>query len=348
MFHSARLTLTSWYLLIIMAISISFSAFIFFGASNEFDRVLRIQRYRLEHPSLQVQIVQHNSFGSDDLSLLHAPDPDVIGEAKLHVFEALFGVNVIILLFSAFAGYFLAGKTLRPIQEMVDEQNRFITDASHELRTPLTSLRSEIEVNLRNREMDMTMAKKLLESNLEEVVALQALSDNLLELAQDGDGVTEKNMTDVSIVTVIQQAIKRIEPLAKKKQITIKYDDKDARVRGFADRLTEVFVILLDNAIKYSPKKHTVTIKNVLEKDTVTISVSDTGSGIQKEDVPHIFDRFYRANKSRSKTDVAGYGLGLSIAKKIVSAHKGKISVTSILEKKTTFSVALPKREQSV
>ena len=142
MFHSARLKLTAWYLIIIMAISISFSAFIYFGASNEYDRVIRIEQYRIQHPAPQGGIIQRPFEAINPLPLSPQVDNELVEWARLRVLEALFGINVIILLLSALAGYFLAGRTLRPIKDMLDEQNRFITDASHELNTPLTSLKT--------------------------------------------------------------------------------------------------------------------------------------------------------------------------------------------------------------
>jgi len=175
MFHSARLKLTAWYLLIIMAISISFSAFIYFGATREYDRIIRIEQYRVRHP-VQPGIIPQGAPGQLDLfSLSPQQDNELIEWAKLRVLEALFGINVIILFLSALAGYFLAGRTLRPIKNMVDEQNRFITDASHELNTPLTSLKTSIEVNLRDKNFNVEKAKGVLKSNLEDVNNLQFL-----------------------------------------------------------------------------------------------------------------------------------------------------------------------------
>jgi signal transduction histidine kinase len=225
---------------------------------------------------------------------------------------------------------------------MVDEQNRFITDASHELRTPLTSLRTEIEVGLRDKTIDLNSAKKLLESNLEEVIALQSLSDNLLELAQNGKEIKNTEKKELSILEIVNKAIKKVEPLALNKGVKIEKKIKDEKIFVVPDRISEVFVILLDNAIKYSKNKTKIIIESKKEKEKISISVTDYGIGIAKDDVPHIFDRFYRANKSRSKTETPGYGLGLSIAKKIIKAHDGEISVSSVFSKKTTFTVSIP------
>lgn len=338
MFERARLKLTAWYLLIIMTISLLFSFAIYSSINNELHRFERMQ-VKFE-TQLQEGIILYPP--QDHFIRVVRPDPTFINNARQRVLLALGIINLAVLFSSGAAGYFLAGRTLAPIKKMVDEQHRFITDASHELRTPITSLRSEIEVGLRKKDLSLTDAKRILESNLEEVIHLHALSDNLLELAQNGKIVDPGHFETVSLSTLVEAAIKKVEPLAAKKQINLVSTGNDKEIQGIPDRLTEVFVILLDNAIKYSPKKSEVTVVSKSGKDTVSVSVTDAGVGIQKEDLPHIFERFFRVSKSRNKTKVPGYGLGLAIAKKIVEAHKGSIIVLSKKPKGTTFTVTLP------
>lgn len=336
MFEKTRLKLTAWYLLIIMTISLAFSAFIYVEANREFDRILRVQRFRIEHP------VEFRT-GQYVVQNLPEPfDPDVMNEAKLRVLIGLIEVNLVILILSSLAGYFLAGRTLKPIKEMLEDQNRFVTDASHELRTPLTALRAEIEVGLRNKNMSINDAKKLLESNLEETVALQVLSDNLLELSKNRE---EKLQTEhVSLSKTVDQALKTVKKLAQNKKITIENKVTELATNGFSEKLSQVFVILLDNAIKYSNAKSKIEIGSKKERDKILISVTDHGIGIDEADIPHVFDRFYRANKSRSKKGAGGYGLGLSIAKKIIENYDGSIFVKSIPDHETVFTVSLPLR----
>lgn len=327
MFRNARITLTLWYLLIIMTISIAFSVFIYTGSNHEFDRILRIQRFRIEHP---VNLDSRNVFWQQLPGPLESAD---VEDAKSRVLISLIGINTIILLVSSLLGYFLAGLTLKPIKKMVEEQNQFVTDASHELRTPLTSLRTEIEVALRSKTLSLTDAKKLLESNLEDVVALQTLSDRLLELSSEQDTMSLEN---VSLREAMSSAIKTISSVAKTKKITIKSNVQDVHIKGIFSSAVEVFVIILDNAIKYSPSKSAIRIYTEKDNSMVSVVVQDKGVGISKEDLPHLFDRFYRANKSRSKSDVPGYGLGLPIAKKIMKIHNGTITITSNQKKGTT------------
>lgn len=331
MFHSARLKLTAWYLLIIMVISLSFSTVIYHMFSVEVERFSRIQRLRIER-------------GLDNLT----PPPRIVfdetfvneEQERVIVFLAL--VNLGVLVLSGGLGYFLAGRTLLPIADMVDEQHRFISDASHELRTPLTALKSSLEVNLRDPKLTLTDAKKLMKESVTDVNKLQSLSDALLQLAQYQTPTTVVKFTRIQLATVIQTAIHRIEGLAKQKHISIRNDTSPITMEANEYGLTDLLIILLDNAIKYSAHNSSVTVNAKRIDDTVAINIIDHGVGISSGDIPHIFDRFYRADAARSKETADGYGLGLSIAKKIVKQHNGTINVASTLKKGTTFTICLP------
>lgn len=337
MFHSARFKLTAWYLLIIMAISIAFSTFIYFGSTREFDRILRTQRYLINHPEARLRIFERSPQPDDPFTL----DPEVMQEARNRVIASLVGINLIILIVSSVSGYFLAGLTLRPISDMMDEQNRFITDASHELNTPLTSLKTTIEVNMRDKNLTTSIAKEVFKSNLEEIDALQELSNSLIILTQyqkpNGSKVYEK----VSLQDVIAIAARKLKMLAAKKQITFDSHIPNLLVMGDRKTLTELFVILLDNAIKYSPSKKSVEITGRKRDSKIEVTIKDFGRGISEEDMPYVFDRFYRADKARSKR-IEGYGLGLSIAKRIAQLHDATITVTSKLNKGSEFIVSFP------
>jgi two-component system, OmpR family, sensor histidine kinase CiaH len=338
MFRSARIKLTAWYLLIIMLISISFSVTIYNTLSSELDRVERIQRLR----------IQHNIFGFDQpIPNPIIIDPDIITEAKGRVLIFLSGINLIILGSSALAGFFLAGRTLKPIKDMVDDQNQFITNASHELRTPLTTLRSEIEVNLRNHKLTLNEAKKILQSNLEEVNNLQVLSDGLIKMTQYQKGQNSIPLNDISLLDISADAVKKTLKIAAQKHIIIANRIHDEHIDGNDQMLTELLVIFLDNAIKYSPENTQIELNTLKIDGHIQISIKDQGVGIYEADLPHIFNRFYRADKSRTKTNTNGYGLGLSIAKQIVDRHKGTITVKSSIGTGTEFTITLPIKQQN-
>lgn len=309
----------------------SFSVAMYNVISSELERVGRVQRFRVERGMF---------YGSTPVTLVL--DADLISETKNRLVIILAAINVLILGTSAAAGFFLAGRTLRPIKDMVDEQNRFITDASHELRTPLTALKSEIEVNLRDRNLTLQDAKDLLKSNLEEANNLQILSDDLIKLTQYQKGDNGLEVSSVSLSEVSAEAVKKVAGLAKAKKIEIAKNIAAISVEGNRQLLTELLVIFLDNAIKYSPTASKVNLSAKKTDGHVNILVTDQGMGISGEDLPHVFDRFYRADKSRAKSDVQGYGLGLSIAKQIIERHHGSVRIQSEVGKGTTFIVTLP------
>ncbi len=340
MFRSARIKLTAWYLLIIMLVSISFSAAIYRVMSLEFDRVERMQRNRIERrlPGPGQVFPDQERLNPSSFFL----DPELMVEAKKRLRLILILINTGILGLSTALGYFLAGKTLQPIKEMVEEQNRFITDASHELRTPLTSLKTEIEVNLRDKNLTLAEAKKLLKSNLEEVDNLQALSDGLIKLTQYQDDHNGLVFTQVSLGSVFSEAIKKVDSLAKKKKIEIVNQVSDFKIQGDRQMLVELLVIFLDNAIKYSQPQTKISLASKKTNNHILLKITDQGIGIKESDLPHLFERFYQADKARTKLETSGYGLGLSIAKQIVEKHHGSIKVKSQVGKGTTFIIQLP------
>jgi two-component system, OmpR family, sensor histidine kinase CiaH len=338
MFEQARLKLTLWYLSLIMLVSVMFSGVIYRVLVNEVVRFEKNQRYKIE------ERIGGECFdaGGHKQGQLQIPVPaELVEEAKSRVFLALIIVNMGILVFAGVFGYLLAGRTLEPIQDMVEEQHRFVSDASHELKTPLTSLKSAFEVHLRSKKRTLKDADLIITESLEEVNKLQRLSESLLKLAQYGRPNVNV-MTTLSLETVIQEAVHKVEQLAKQKKISLTVAHTDAYVKGDSTRLVELFVIMLDNAIKYSPEKESVILKIQPKRDMIKVTVEDHGIGIDKKDIDKIFDRFYRADQARSKQNTGGYGLGLSIAQKIVEAHHGELKVQSEVGKRTAFIVALP------
>ncbi len=324
MFEQTRLRLTAWYLLIIMLISIVFSVAFYHLSTQEIQRVIKRVELRQEYQ-------RHESFSPP-----HLPSIQALQESEQRLVVLLILLNGTILLLAGGAGYFLAGRTLHPIKKMVDEQNRFITDASHELRTPLTALRAEMEASLLDKQMTTKAAKNLIASNLEEVITLQALSDNLLQLAQFKHN-GKRVFVSVSLAQAIEDAIKKVTRLAQTKHIMITNEVDEHMLLGNAHDVRELFVILLENAIKYSSDTTTIVLTAQQHEHTIVIKLTDQGIGIDEKDLPHIFDRFYRVDTSRTTT---GYGLGLAIAKKIVEDHKGTIHVTSKRGEGTTFILA--------
>jgi len=191
---------------------------------------------------------------------------------------------------------------------------------------------------LRNGKMNLSDAKKLLNSNLEEIGKLESLSNALLKLAKFQEELRHE-FKIISLPEVVTEAYEKVEKLAKEKSIIFENSFKDIKVFGDRESLIELFVIFLDNAIKYSPQKSKILIEIKEENKHSVVTIQDYGVGIKASDMPHIFDRFYRADHSRSKEKTNGYGLGLSIAKNIIDLHKGNISVKSIPDRGSEFKI---------
>ena len=318
MFQSTRIKLTVWYLFSAAIISVFFSLIIFAGISQELRRIEHFQRLRLEERF----------------------DPEITHQAKIRLITILALVNLGILAVAGLGGYFLAGRTLGPIKDMLDEQNRFIADSSHELRTPLTSLKSEMEVNLRDKNLTVISAKKLITSNLEEVNKLELLSDNLIKLTQYRSG-SRPVFENIPLKSIVDSACKKVAGTAKIRGVKINNVIKDCLIRAERNSIGELFAVVLDNAVKYSLPNGKVFLTSDQTDGQVLVKIQDHGIGISHEDIPHIFDRFYRGDKSRTKSNTPGYGLGLAIAKQIVDRLHGTIAVTSSLNKGTTFKLSL-------
>jgi two-component system sensor histidine kinase CiaH len=327
--HSVLLRLTLFYLGIIMAMSIAFSFVIYHISSDELRRGAR-------QPGItSVQLIEDPAF-----QVFERARREQVDTSKYHLQRNLVLLNIGTLALGAVISYALARRTLQPIEEAFDAQGRFTADASHELRTPLTAMQTSIEVGLRNPKLTLADSKELLHSMLDEVQKLSSLSNGLLKLTRSSG--QDMPRLPVDLTNVAQEAIAQLELTANHKHITLVNDVEKIRVTGDEVSIKEALVILLDNAIKYSPKDKTITINARQQGRFGHLSVIDQGPGIKATDMEHIFDRFYRADSSRSRDAVEGYGLGLSIAQKIAQAHNGSLDARSRLGEGSTFTLKLP------
>lgn len=335
-FKNACLKLTLYYILIVMFISNTFSVALYSISAHEINFGLRRQE-RILHDLPRFENVPE-FFPDLDFEKMRL---EQLQTAKRALLINLLRFNLAILILSGGLSYWLAWRTLKPIEEMLETQKRFTADASHELRTPLTAMKAEIEVGLRDKNFNAENARVLLKSNLEEIEKLENLSGALLKLARYEEG---KNIVfeEISLEDVVAEAYLRVEKLAVVKEINFENTFADIKIKGDKVSLTELFVILLDNAIKYSPRQSEILITIGKTDRRAYVEIKDRGVGITKEEVTHIFDRFYRSDPSRSKMKTDGYGLGLAIAQKIVQLHKGEIKVKSELSKGSVFTILLP------
>jgi signal transduction histidine kinase len=326
-----------WYVLVITVVSAAFSGALYTINAREISRVIHAQRFALEKRLQEGGVVMAPK---QLQTLLQLADPELERDARRHFLRWLMGVNLLIIAGSAGLAYWWAGRALSPINDMLQKQKRFVSDASHELKTPLTALRTSLEVALRDGTMTLTEAKQVLTESLSDVIQLQTLSTRLLKLSAYQES-TPSDMQLISPAKIVNQAIKSISPLAQQKHITIEKTLQDYTLKASPSQLLEVLMILLDNAIKYTPSKGTITISVTKHQRSVQITVSDTGPGIPVQEQPYIFDRFFRTDKARTSVD-GSVGLGLAIAHQIIKNHRGELSVKSQPGNGSTFIISLP------
>ncbi|HEX5394876.1 MAG TPA: HAMP domain-containing sensor histidine kinase [Candidatus Saccharimonadales bacterium] len=332
MFRSAAVRLTGWYLALIMVLSIGTSIALYHVSSNRLE----------ENAKRQVEYFS-GLLGPENASDFAVLRHKQLEEDRDQLKGNLVIFNLLVLIGGGAASYGLSRRTLKPIEEALESQIRFTADASHELRTPITAIQTENEVALRNPKLSRTEAIGLLKSNLVEVGKLRDLSAGLLTLAytdNDSDYSGEYAAADI-----IAKSKDRVAKAAMLKKITVSEPRKSdsLKIKGHEQKLVDLLAILLDNAIKYSPVESKIKITAKKHGKYIEISIADEGQGIKKEDLPNIFDRFYRADHSRNKQKAAGYGLGLAIAKKITDQHGGSIQVRSAVGKGSVFTARLPR-----
>lgn len=277
-------------------------------------------------------IIYSNTVNSFNIRPIKSVQSEAIikrdNEIKKEMLFHLIVLDSIIIILGTIGSYFLSKKTLRPIEENLDLQMQFISNASHELKTPITVISMENEVLLREKKHNNEELLNQIKSNLEEVNSLSKLVNILLELARNNKITLEK----VKVTDIANNAIDKLRVLSNKKNINILNNLNNLEITANKDILEEVIVIVLDNAIKYSDKNTTIKIYSKNSK----IFIEDEGIGIKEKDLKYIFDRFYRADKSHS---TEGYGLGLSLAKHLTEKMKLKISAYNNKDKGSTFVI---------
>ena len=204
--------------------------------------------------------------------------------------------------------------------------NQFSVDVSHELKTPLTILKGETEVALR-KERGAEEYRRILHSHLEEIDWMTRIIDDLLLLSKADAGEVVLNLDEIDLRDLIVDVYMNTRLLAEQKQIDFSLGDvSDTKLRGDELKLRRMLLNVVENGIKYTQQGGSVEISSAVDDGYVRVRVKDTGIGIAEEDIKYIFDRFYRADRSRKRE--SGSGLGLSISKWIAEAHKGGIEVT--------------------
>lgn len=239
------------------------------------------------------------------------------------------------------ASYFLARRAMIPIQAAWEKQQQFVADASHELRSPITGIHSNAELMLRHPQQTVEEQSHRITTIMKESSRMTKLISSLLTLARSDADKAELQLAPLDFSEVVEAVAEHFKPLEEINKVSLTIQvKKGIELVADKERLHQLIVILLDNAFKYTPEGGQIFLSCDHDDKYALVVVQDSGCGIAAEHIPHIFDRFFRGDKARSR-DKGGTGLGLAIAKWIVEKHGGKISVESP-GKGTTFQVAIP------
>ncbi|EPZ55868.1 sensor histidine kinase [Paraclostridium sordellii] len=243
-----------------------------------------------------------------------------------------------------FISKFLTKKSLKPIEESWKNQELFVQDASHELRTPLTIIFSKIESIIKRPKNSVEEEMNNLVIVMKEVRRLSKLVSDLLKLTKE-DAIITINKSKTNIIDVIGDILIQYEDICQlqSKNLKFNYDLKDQSIYTDKEKLKQILIILIDNAIKYTKEDDYIIVRLFEEGSNIKIEVEDSGIGIKEEELPLIFNRFYRASSHR-ESNKDGSGIGLSIAKILIGNLNGKIAVSSKYKKGSIFSIYIPKK----
>ena len=262
--------------------------------------------------------------------------------------SALAALGVIAIIFAAAIGYVLSGGAMQPIREAYERQRQFAADASHELRTPLAVVLASADLLRSDPTITSPFLKQVIEDVRDEVKKMTKLVSDLLTVARTDGKALQLKPVRMDIAAVARQTVRMMRAFAEKKDIAIK-EMLPSHMEIYADeqKIRQLILILIDNAVKYTLDHGHIMVSIVLsENGRIHLSVADSGIGIAAEDQGRIFDRFYRVDKARSRR-MGGNGLGLAIAREIVEAHHGTITLESEVGKGTIFHVYLKTRTKN-
>ncbi len=278
---------------------------------------------------------EYNPKGMKIVLMSREPQINVLNNL-LKVFIGIGSISLIVLLFISI---YLTNRTIKPIKESFEKQKQFIANASHELKTPLTIIRTNTSLVLSNGSETVESQSKWLNYINNQIERMSKLIDEMLSLAKLDTGKELEEFVDFDISKLINNVLLTFEAVLFENNIELSSNiEEDVILKGDKENIKKVFIILLDNAIKYTNKSGKIDVELRQDKNKVKLKVRNTGEGIKKEDLDKIFERFYRVDTSRAR-ETGGYGLGLSIAKSIVESHKGKIYAESNIGKDTTFII---------
>ena len=257
----------------------------------------------------------------------------------IYTFTAV-GLAMLVVLF--FFSRFFANRSIAPVREAFEKQKQFIGDASHELKTPLAVINTNADVLLANRDESIRSQEKWLLYIKSETERMAKLTGDLLYLTEMDDSRMRMVHSRFDLSEAVENVMLTMEAVIFEKDLSLDYEiEPDLHLVGSREQVVQVTMILLDNAIKYANTRGSVTLSLKRGQGEIALSVGNTGEGIPAEHLPRIFDRFYRTDQSRTRSQ-GGHGLGLAIAKSIVEQHKGRLSAASVPGEITTFTAEFP------
>ena len=278
--------------------------------------------------------------------IMYQPHTDLNGtmltidQTRTRAFLIILIITIIICLIF---GWFLIMRNISNIRKLEYIRSHFVSNVTHELKTPLTSIKGFVDTLKAGAIHDEAVAERFLDIIEIEADRLYALITDTLELSEIETMSQDTRISDYMLKDIVDEVSSIISPVAEKKDINliINISTSISIVRVNFDRLKQLLINILDNAIKYNNTGGSVWLDCQLEGKTIIFTVRDNGIGIPEDQIPHLFERFYRVDKGRSR-DYGGTGLGLSIVKHITQLYKGEIHLESTLDVGSTFTIRLP------
>lgn len=280
------------------------------------------------------------------IGYLQAAMPMTSAESALAEFRLVLAISVPITLgVVALTGWWLGGVAMQPIRHSYEHLQRFTADASHELRSPLTAIISNSQYGFLSKSTDLEVQRQRLQKIFDIAKSMSILVNDLLFLARHQAKLPTELLQEIDLNNLLTQIRDDYanQPEAKHLSLIFKLPNDNITVLGDANLLRQAVINLLNNACKYTPAGGQINLELFTQSHWAVIQVIDNGIGIPKDDLPHIFERFYRVDKKRSRK-TGGFGLGLSIVQQIVQFHGGKISIESEINQGTTLQILLPLR----
>jgi two-component system, OmpR family, sensor histidine kinase CiaH len=348
-FFKARLKLTFFYIVFMMIIIGLFSFFLVSEIDRSLQSALKKQIVRTETFRGQFPRNQDFESGFNRINEMHTQE---YASAIKAIKAMIISVDLFLLLIIIALSWVLAGRTLRPVKRAMEEQRRFMADISHDLRTPLAIIKTESEVAMSGN-LSIEDYKNVIKSNIDEVDKMSSLVSDLLLLARFDDGAYVGKINGNAKTDIIELLHNILDKnknifLSKSHRFTLDIKNlnkhKSVFIKGDSLKIERIIQNILQNAIKYTEDKGHISISLESQRNglsnKVKLKIKDSGIGISKKDLPHIFDRFYKASNSRSGHD--GSGLGLPIAKQMIESFGGAIGIKSVEGNGTEVELFFP------